>query len=70
MKKIKERQAGNGTKPNVRRSNGWRVMLLKNHNVVHEERYGTWFRCFLMGCVWRYIPDFTFKKRRFMIVDA
>ena len=47
------------------------VILLKNHNVVHDEiiTYSR-LKATLIGLIWRYIPDLTFKHRRYMIVDV
>lgn len=62
--------AGNGQQAHVRRS-CWKVILLKDHNVVHYEsnRQSKW-RCWLMGIIWKYMPDLTFNGRDYMIVDA
>lgn len=48
-----------------------KVILLKNYNVVHDEiiTYSK-FKSLFIGCIWKYIPDFTFKNRRYLIVDV
>lgn len=48
----------------------WRVVLLKNFNVIYKERCGTRLWCYLVGFVWMCIPNSTFSRRRFMVVDA
>ena len=49
-------------KPIVTRRYYGKVVLLKNHNVVHDEII-TYSRLkgILIGLIWRYIPDLTFK---------
>ena len=48
-----------------------KLIMLYDDNVVVEEwtnphRY---YRCLLGGLIWKIIPDLTFYKRRFLIVD-
>ena len=54
----------------IKKSKLWRVMCLKNYNVVEKECIAPYYRCLIIGWIWRYVPDLTFKKRRYMIVDA
>lgn len=54
----------------LKKKNLWRVMCLKNYNVINSEHIAPYYRCLIIGWIWRYIPDFTFKKRRYMIVDV
>lgn len=48
-----------------------KVVLLKDYNIIHREiiTYSP-FKAYLIGWIWRYVPDFTFKGRRYMIVDV
>jgi hypothetical protein len=48
----------------------WKVILLKNHNVVVRECIAPKWRAVLIGLVWKYVPDLTFDNRDFLIVDA
>ena len=49
----------------------YRLVMLHDYNVVKLEwkRPHTYIRCLIGGFIWRFIPDLTFKHRRFMIVD-
>jgi hypothetical protein len=48
-----------------------RLVMLHDYNVVKLEwkRPHTYIRCLIGGFIWRFMPDLTFKHRRFMIVD-
>lgn len=47
-----------------------KVLLLKDYNIVHDEIItNSRVKAFLIGIVWRYIPDLTYNHRRYMIVD-
>jgi len=49
----------------------YRLVMLHDYNVVHLEwdRPHKYLRCLIGGFIWRFMPDLTFKHRRFMIVD-
>ena len=49
----------------------YRLVMLHDYNVVKLEwrRPHTYIRCLIGGFIWRFMPDLTFKHRRFMIVD-
>lgn len=55
---------------NINKSKKCRVMCLKNYNIVESEHIAPYYRCVIIGWIWRYIPDLTFKNRRYMIVDV
>ena len=48
-----------------------RLVMLHDYNVVKLEwnKPHTYIRCLIGGFIWRFMPDLTFKHRRFMIVD-
>lgn len=46
-----------------------KVILLRNNNLVFSEHKATPFRAKLIGWIWKYIPDLTYKNRDFLIVD-
>ena len=49
----------------------FKVLLLEDYNVIYyESKAQSKIRCVLMGIIWKYIPDFTFKNRGYIIVDA
>jgi hypothetical protein len=47
-----------------------RAILLRDDNVVwYETKRQSMWRCYLIGFIWKYMPDLTYKNREFIIVD-
>lgn len=54
----------------MEKSAKWKIYFLEDYNViVYESHAVTKFKAFMMGLIWRYIPDFTYDNRRYMVVD-
>jgi hypothetical protein len=54
---------------NIKTKYYWKVVLLKDRNVVHDEvvTFSKW-KARLIGWIWKYIPDLTFINRNYIIV--
>jgi len=49
----------------------YKVVLLEDYDFVHNELIvNNLLKAFIAGIVWKYIPDFTYKNRDFMVVDG
>ena len=54
----------------MEKSAKWKIYFLEDYNVIVFESHATTkFKALLMGFIWEYIPDFTYEKRSYMIVD-
>jgi hypothetical protein len=46
------------------------VILLKDGNEIHyESKFQSYYKCLLVGIMWKFIPAFRFNKRDFIIVE-
>jgi hypothetical protein len=47
------------------------LVMLHDYDIVKGlwDKPHTYVRCFIGGIIWRFMPDFTFNNRRFMVVD-